>query len=138
MIALEMALSGIDFNTAKLEVFRVIGRAVWRTVVRHLYTDESGEPLFRALRREQTTDGQCKKKFSLERLEAGRWWKGLGTVRTVPYRLHKIVTQSASSSSKARSAATQSEGNSSYLPPPTPWARATGRRISAVTLKGST
>jgi uncharacterized protein (DUF927 family) len=90
IIKLEMEISGVDLKTAKNEVLRIIGRT-WRTRAKYVYTDESGNNLFRVVRRERGEGGSREKTFHQERCERGRWKKGLANVRRVPYRLHKVV-----------------------------------------------
>jgi hypothetical protein len=114
VIQLEMEMAGCDSETAKAEVFHIAGRNrsaaqnpkikkptdcerptdsadEWRTVAKYVYTDESGEPLFRVIRREHDGGAKREKTFHQERYEDGRWKKGLGKTRRVPYRLHKVV-----------------------------------------------
>jgi hypothetical protein len=90
MIDLEMALGETDFKTAKAEVLRIIGRT-WHTVATYIYTNESGEPIFRVIRRERGEGAGREKAFHQERNVRGRWVKGLDKVRRIPYRLHKLV-----------------------------------------------
>ena len=90
ILKLEMELNGVDFKSARAEVDRIIGRD-WRTVATYVYTDRAGQPLFRVVRRERREGAGREKSFHLERYENGHWRKGLGKVRRVPYRLHKVV-----------------------------------------------
>lgn len=90
IIALEMALTGADFKTARDAVLRIIGRK-WRTVAYYPYTDETGKPLSRVIRLERGEGAEREKTFRQERNAGGRWVKGLGDIRRVPYRLHRVV-----------------------------------------------
>jgi len=90
VIELEVELAGSDFKTAQRAVLRVIGRE-WRAVADYEYTDEAGEPLYRVVRRERGTGAEREKTFHQEHYQRGRWIKGLGKTRRVPYRLHKVV-----------------------------------------------
>src|SRR5712691_5599807 len=106
MLGFEQQLTGADFRTARYEVFRIVGRTTsvngkghsqsktasqWRSVATYTYTDESNQPLFRVIRRERGEGDAREKRFHQERFDGGRWVKGLGNVRRVPYRLAEVI-----------------------------------------------
>jgi len=61
----------------------------WQTTGTFPYTDESGQPLYRTVRKEKA--GKTKR-FVAERFEAGRWVSNMGDVRRVLYRLPDVLT----------------------------------------------
>ncbi len=97
MLAVEQALSGTDFKTAKAEVFRIVGRAKFSTNGNHCkpglariaayydYADESGHLLYQVVRmdpkdfRQRRPDGR------------GGWVWNLKGVRLVLYRLPELL-----------------------------------------------
>ncbi len=78
---LEMKLTGAGSRSAKEEVFRIVGR-IWRKVATYIYIDESEDRLFRAIKMVRGTGPDREKKFAMERVEDGRWEKGLGSSPT--------------------------------------------------------
>lgn len=91
MIELEMALTGTDFNTAKAEVFRIVGRSVVptgtrpREVATYDYRDEGGRLLFQSVRMEPKDFRQRRPKGT------GGWVWNLKGVRLVLYRLQELA-----------------------------------------------
>lgn len=96
IISLEREITGTDFKTARDEVFRIVGRDMNRTGrgwrrTEYVYDDEAGAPLFRVVRRERGEGLEREKAFHIERCQDGRFVKGLGTVRRVPYHLAQVL-----------------------------------------------
>jgi putative DNA primase/helicase len=98
ILTLEQALTGADFNSATLEVFRIVGRTVSpnghdghrpaahaRIVAEYDYTDEDGRLLYQTIRldpkdfRQRRPDGK------------GGWVWNLRGVRLVLYRLPELL-----------------------------------------------
>ena len=94
MIRLEMEISEVGSVKAQASVFSVIN-GEWRRIAAYLYKDETGEPLFRVVRRERGDGSARQKAFHQERYERGCWIKGLGDVRRVPYHLNEIVQRNS-------------------------------------------
>lgn len=115
---LHMLLNGItDFHEARKAVYEMIGRPLppykgpaapkplteyrqaltpWRTTATYTYEDESGQVLYRAVRKEKIAVGDAKpeKKFSLETPREGGWNSAAGNmegIRRVPYRLPQLI-----------------------------------------------
>jgi hypothetical protein len=91
IIALEQALTGVNFKTAMAEVFRVVGRPESssgnhrRIVATYDYNDESGQLLYQAVR----TDP---KDFRQRRPDGnGGWTWNIKGVRLVLYRLPELL-----------------------------------------------
>jgi DNA primase len=100
IISLERELTGADFKTARDEVLRIVGRDLnnsgadsrrWSTVAKYVYDDEARAPLFRVVRRERGEGPEREKTFHIERCQNGRFVKGLGDVRRVPYHLAQVL-----------------------------------------------
>jgi KaiC/GvpD/RAD55 family RecA-like ATPase len=90
MIALEQELTSCDFATAKVSVYRIVGRPEPSWEERNIqatydYTSPNGALLYQVVRfagkdfRQRRPDGQ------------GGWRWGLGGCETVPYRLPQVV-----------------------------------------------
>ena len=87
ILDLEMELTGADFKTAKVEVFRIIGRDDFkpREVATYDYTDGAGRLLFQAVRLEP-------KAFKQRRPDGrGGWIWDLKGVQRVLYRLPELL-----------------------------------------------
>ena len=100
IISLERELTGADFKTARDEVLRIVGRDLnnsgadsrrWSTVAKYVYDDEARAPLFRVVRRERGEGPEREKTFHIERCQNGRFVKGLGDVRRVPYHHAQVL-----------------------------------------------
>jgi putative DNA primase/helicase len=91
VIELEMALGSADFKTAKVEVFRIIGRADApaktraRVAATYDYRDEAGHLLFQSVRMDPKDFRQRRPN------DTGGWIWNLKGVRLVPYRLPELV-----------------------------------------------
>ncbi len=124
IFGLEQELSGSHFPEAKAAVYEIIGRPTppamgpqlvhpapavkayreqlspWRITATYTYLSESGDPVFRAVRREKAPVGNAKpeKKFSLETPKEGGWDATSGNmegVARVPYRLPQLLQAKA-------------------------------------------
>jgi hypothetical protein len=109
ILALEQALTGADFKTAKAEVFRLVGRiepearhngartngnsaGAWREVARYGYVDREGKLLYEVVRQERGEGVKREKKFLQRRPNGkGGWIWNLNGVTRVPYRLPSVL-----------------------------------------------
>jgi len=87
ILALEMELTGVDFKTAKPEVFKLIGRDEpdqWRIVGTYEYLAQDGKLLFQVIRRERGHSANREKDFRQRRPDGnGGWiWNLKGVTRT--------------------------------------------------------
>lgn len=100
IIELEMALTGADFKIAKVEVYRIIGRADsmngnrrthGRIVAEYDYQDEAGRVLYQAVRMDP-------KGFKQRRPDGkGGWLWNIKGVRLVLYRLPELLKRATES-----------------------------------------
>ena len=119
IIKLEMELIGVDFKTAKAEVFRLVGRIEpeyrhngtptngasagnaaakstdprpWREIECYRYTDAEGRLLYEVVRRERGEGAEREKTFLIRRPDGrGGWLWNLDGVERVPYRLPQVL-----------------------------------------------
>lgn len=94
IIELETAITGAEFKTAKVEVYRVIGRADApngshpagaRIAATYDYTDEAGQLLYQAVRMDP-------KDFRQRKPDGNNGWVwNIKGVRLVPYRLPELL-----------------------------------------------
>jgi putative DNA primase/helicase len=123
ILALEQALTSADFKTAKVEVFRLVGRVeleyrnngtrtkgnsggaepkkptdpgCWRPIECYPYTDEEGKLLYEVVRKERGEGAEREKKFLIRRPDGnGGWIWNLDGVKRVPYRLPRVLKADA-------------------------------------------
>lgn len=92
LISLEQELAGVDFKTARAEVFRMVGHAEHRPglseriVESYKYTDEKGRLLFEVVRLKAPKDFRQRKPDG-----KGDWEWSVRGVRSVLYRLPEIL-----------------------------------------------
>jgi len=97
MIGLERELTGADFQTAKAEIYTIIGRHQHRTEKRsrtpqitktYDYRDESGKILFQTVRYDP-------KDFKQRRPAGKGWINNLNGVRLVPFKLPELLRRNS-------------------------------------------